>query len=448
MGLRVKSTNWVEEIKRQREEITEEIARELSNNYPDLFSGGTLSGEKRQEVEKIVRDTVYLRKDLQPGEHDEVINSIIGQMTGYGPLEPFFTNIGAEEITEVNVNPSADGKPKVFYIKNGEQLFAGNHYFRDNDELTRFCQKICEDIGRTFTDESPEVDAWMADGSRVNVTGFKMSPLGTSLSIRKSPLVRPPMPMPKLVDSETFPYFVMNLLIDLIVHGHANAGFFGRTDSGKTTFLRALCEYINKMERVIIGETSYEVSLPNHPNVINYVEVTIGGKQVKTMTDICKTILRNNPDRAIVGEIRGGEAVAASEIAESISSGFMTTGHAENVKDLRSRLPKMFAGGGMRLDKDMIDEQLRTMFDFLVFLDKDFSEKKTLMSIVEVTDEGYKTIIRFDEEEFNRTNGNTRRWIYENPVSRERLNRLAFRGANIKDEYREVHKTELYVDDE
>lgn len=435
--------DWLEEIERQKEAIIEEIATQLTRDHPEIFSG-SLDGA-RLDVDSLVRNAVFTRKDLTPDEKEEAVRSIIGQLTGYGPLQNFFTGPGAEEITEVVVNPTPQG-PKVFYGMRGRQHPAPGAYFKTNEEVTRFAQKICEDSGRPFTADSPIVDAWLRDGSRLSVIGFKASPLGTALTIRKSPLVRPPLPLPALVKSGMMPQFAADLLVDLIVKGHANLGVFGRTDSGKTTVLRSLGEQIDHDERVIIGETSFELSLPSLPNCVNMVEVTYGGQKLVDLARICEVINRSNPDRAIVGEIRGGEVVAASEIAESISGGYWTTGHAGGVDELRSRLPKMFYRGGMPLPKEYVDEQLRAMFHFLVFLDKSYDGKRTLMSIVEVTGEGYRTILRFDEEEFARTRGKVRQWVYEAPVTPERLGRLAFRGAAVKPEYEQVHERFLYAE--
>lgn len=435
--------DWLEEIERQKEAIIEEIATQLTRDHPEIFSG-SLDGA-RLDVDSLVRNAVFTRKDLTPDEKEEAVRSIIGQLTGYGPLQNFFTGPGAEEITEVVVNPTPQG-PKVFYGMRGRQHPAPGAYFKTNEEVTRFAQKICEDSGRPFTADSPIVDAWLRDGSRLSVIGFKASPLGTALTIRKSPLVRPPLPLPALVKSGMMPQFAADLLVDLIVKGHANLGVFGRTDSGKTTVLRSLGEQIDPDERVIIGETSFELSLPSLPNCVNMVEVTYGGQKLVDLARICEVINRSNPDRAIVGEIRGGEVVAASEIAESISGGYWTTGHAGGVDELRSRLPKMFYRGGMPLPKEYVDEQIRAMFHFLVFLDKSYDGKRTLMSIVEVTGDGYRTIIRFDEEEFARTRGKVRRWVYETPVTLERLGRLAFRGADVKPEYERVHEKHFYAE--
>jgi len=443
LSLKVKS-NWEQVLKNQKEETKEDIVQQLSQEHKDLFSYA-LSEEKRKEAEEKVRKVVFARADIAPGEHKEYITSIMGQLSGYGPMEPFFRDDEkTREITEVSVNPAGDGKPKVFYEIYGRREFAGTNYFENNEDLTRFCQKICEDIGKSFTPDMPMVDAWMPDGTRVSISGFKVSPLGTEITFRKSPLLRPKLPLPALVKSGTFPHFVSDLMVDLLVAGHANLGICGRTNSGKTTTLRAMGEHIDRRERVIIAETSFELSFPHLPECINLVEVGHGENKIVTMADICAAILRKNPDRIILGEIRAGEIVAGSELAEASSGGFWTNLHVADVNDLRSRLPKMFQWGGMKLLPEMVDNQIRTMFHFLLFQDKGEDDSRVLMELVEVTKDGYNTIIRFDKEEFAKTGKH--RWIYENPVTPQRLGQLAFRGAKLKPEYEKVHEKYLHIE--
>jgi pilus assembly protein CpaF len=438
--LEIASDDWSKQIEQEREQIVSELALQISRDNPNLFSD-SLVGNSYTRVESIIRAAVLTRQDLMPDEIDCVVTGIMGQATGYGPLAEFFVGADAQEITEVMVNPTATG-PVVFYGKHGRPWKAEGTYFRDNEEVSRYCQKICEDIGRPFTEDSPMVDAWLKDGSRIAVMGYKVSPLGPALTIRKSPLVRPPLPLSVLVENGTMPRLAADLLVDMLVKGHANLGVFGRTDSGKTAVLRSLGSFIDPIERVIIGETSYELSFPNLKNCINLTEVVYGAEKIVNMTMICEAINRNNPDRALVSEIRGAEIVAASEIAESTSGGFWTTGHAGGVNELRSRIPKMFARGGMALTREYVDEQIRSMFHFLIFLDKDSAGNRVLMSVVEVTDDGYALIIRFDEDEF--AHAGKRRWIHENPISSSRLSRLAFRGADVKPEYEAVKEKYLY----
>ena len=436
--------NWVEHVELQKEQIIDQIASQLSREHPELFNGGFLSNSKRSEAEAFIRKAVLTRKDLSPQDADEVVSIIVGQSTGYGVLQEFFLP-GAEDITEIFINPTTDG-PKVFYSKHGRPWPATKQYFRNNDEVLRYCQKICDDAQRPFSEGSPIVDAWLKDGSRLAVVGFRASPLGVAATIRKSPTSRPPMPLEKLVEFEMLPPLAANTLVDLLVKGRANIGVFGRTDSGKTTFLRALGLHIDPMDRTFIAETSFEMYMPNLPNCINLVEVVYGNDIIVNMIMLCGLMNRNNPDRAIVSEIRSREIIAASQIASSTSGGFWTTGHAGDVNGLRTRLFGMFLDAGVQLPKDFLDEVIASMFHFVVFVDKETitpQRKRTLMSIVEITPNGYETIISFDRDEFASSGGKNRRWIYHKPVSKDMLSRLAFSGANIKPEYEKVQEKYL-----
>ncbi|KUK11509.1 MAG: Type II secretion system protein E [Clostridia bacterium 41_269] len=437
--------DWLSHIERERERIIDEIALDLATRHPEIFENLSLKESNYDEVREIVRSAVLTRKDLAPDEIDIVVEAILGQSTGYGVLQEFFVGEEAKEITEVFINPSADGIPKVFYGRRGRTWPAGKQYFKSNEEVLRYCQKICEDAGRPFTEDSPIVDAWLKDGSRLAVIGFKASPLGIAATIRKSPVTRPPMPLERLVENKMLPQFVADMIVDLLVKGHANLGIFGRTDSGKTTFMRALALHIDPIDRVFIAETSFEIYMPNLPNCVNLVEVVYGDKTIVDMTQLCKTMNRNNPDRAIVGELRSKEIIAASQMASSTSGGFWTTGHAGSINDLRTRLFGMFLDGGVQLPRNFLDEQIASMFDFVIFLDKEKitedekGRRRLLMSVVEVIPgKGYRTIIEFDTQAFAESGGKVMRWKYVNPISEEKLAKLVFAGGKMRDEYAKV----------
>lgn len=436
--------DWIEHDRREKERIVEEVAAQLHRERPELFDG-SLFGSRRLDAEAMVRQAVLARSDIAPDEVDEIVSAILAQASGYGVLQEFFTP-EALEVTEVFINPTRDG-PKVWYGKHGRSWPAEKRYFASDEEALRYCQKICEDAGRPFTADAPIVDAWLRDGSRVNVIGFKASPLGTAATIRKSPVTRPPMPLEKLVEFGMMPRFVADFLVDVLVKGHANLGVFGRTDSGKTTLLRALGLGIDPAERTFVAETSFELFFPNLENCVNLVEVVYGDQTIVDMSMLCRTMNRSNPDRAIVGEIRGREIIAASQMASSTSGGFWTTGHAGDVNSLRTRLFGMFLEGGVQLPRGFLDEVVASMFHFLIFVDKETitpERKRTLMSVVEVTPRGYATVFRFDAERFAATKGKERRWVYERPVSEERLALLAFRGAEVRPEYAEAKDRYLY----
>jgi len=440
--------SWEEVVGNEQEQIIEEIAEEITQKNPGIFGNSSMTPEEYRAIEQLVRTAVASHPKVSPVEVSEIVTVIMGQASGYGPLQPFFVGKNSLEVTEVMVNPSTAG-PRAFYGRKGKLHPIPKTLFRSNKEVTEFVQKICEDTGRFFGEDRPIVDAWLRDGSRLAAMGFKAAPLGTAFTIRKSPLVRPPMPLHVLVENGMFPAFVARLMVEAVIKGHSNFGVFGRTDSGKTTVLRAMGNLFDPGERVIVGETSFELSFPHLPNLINLVEVGYADKKIITMTVICEAILRNNPDRAVVGEIRGGEVVAASEIAESTSGGFCTTGHAGSIRDFCTRLPKMFERGGMKLPLEHVNNQVRSMFDFLFFFDKAFDGKRTLLTVVEVTDDPvnpFNTIIRFDEDEFASTNGKVRRWIYENPVTQKRLSRLAFRGAKNIAKFSEIKEKYITCD--
>lgn len=445
MVLEFDSTDWLEHEEKQKEKIIEDIARELTQNNPDIFTSSKVFADKKA-IEAIIRQAVLKRSDLTPEEKEEVVTTIMGQATGYGVLQDFFEP-QASEITEIFINPTKDG-PRVFYSMRGRTWPAKKQYFKDNEEVLRYCQKICDSVGRPFTEDASIVDAWLPDGSRIAVIGFKTSPLGVAATIRKSPLTRPPMPLEKLVENQMLPQFVADMLVNLLVHGHANLGVFGRTDSGKTTFLRALGLHIDPQERTFIAETSFEMFMPHLENCINLVEVSYGDRTIVDMSQLCRTMNRNNPDRAIVGEIRSKEIIAASQIASSTSGGFWTTGHAGDINSLRTRLWGMFMDGGVNLPKEFLDEVVASMFHFVVFVDKETispERKRTFMELVEVIPgEGYRTIIKFDAHAFAESKGKERRWVYANPITEERLSMLAFRGAKVLPEYERVHEKYLY----
>lgn len=460
--LEFESTDWIAVVQRTKEEIIEDIASSIAKENPDLFEK-EIVGEYAEAIKARIRQSVMTVKDLTPEEKEEAVATILGQLSGYGPLQELFTPgekiglldekgerviVDAQEITEIFINPNKNGQPRTFCSYRGRAWKTEKEYFRDDEEVLRYCQRICDRAKRQFTEDSSIVDAWLPDGTRLAAVGFKTSPLGVVATLRKSPLTRPPMPMSQLVGYNMLPEFAANMIRDLLVKGRANIGVFGRTDSGKTTFLRAMANDIDPIDRVFIGETSFEMYMPHLPNCVNLVEVVYGDKTIVDMTQICRTMNRNNPDRAILGEIRGKEIVAASQMAASTSGGFWTTGHAGGIRDLRTRMFGMFLEAGIQLPMDFLDEIIASMFDFIIFLDKETKtqdRRRTLMEIVEVAPEGYRPIIKFDYAEFLKSGGKVRQWKYEKPISDDMLGKLAFAGGIVKPEYQTNKGNEILM---
>lgn len=445
-GLSFSSTNFKEHIEAEREKIVQEIASDLHKTNPQIFQEG-IDPNNWHVVEALVKEAVLTKNQLIPGEAEMIVKNIIGQATGWGPLIEFVVGRpDAEEITEIQIVPKGKNPPDLFFCKHGRPIYAGNQYFKDShDDVLKFCRKIVEASGRELIKDAPIVDAWMKDMSRLAVAAFDVCPQGVAATIRKSPLTRPPIPLEAMVKNGTLPQIFYEMVRDLLIPGGASISVNGRTDSGKTTLLKAIYSFINPKERAIIGETSFEMFLPHLPNCINMIEVVVGGKKIVTMTDICQSANRNNPDWFVVSEIRGPEIGPAFTIAESLSGKFGSTFHAGGVREFRSKIFKLLPQGGINLPMEYVDSQIQSVFHFLIFTDKDAHDKRTLMELVEVTEDGYETILKFDEDEYAATQGRVRRWIYNKPISKSRLARLAFRGAQNIDAYTQVKEKYHYA---
>lgn len=268
--------------------------------------------------------------------------------------------------------------------------------------------------------------------------GPRVSHLGIAGNIRKSPFTRPAIDLEKLVSWGMFPEFFMRLLVDVVIKGQAKLAVCGRTDTGKTTILRSMGLHINPSDRVIIAEPSFELAFPNLPHCLNLVEVRDGKNVLVDMSDLCRVVNRSNPDHAIISEILGREIVPASQIAASTSGLFWTTLHAGNLSDFMNRIHGMYFEGGMQLDKDFLFQKIQSMFNFILFVDKDRFKKRGMLSFYEVTSDGFNPIISFDTASFISSAGAKRQWIYRNLISKQKLEELAFRGADIKPEYTEI----------
>ncbi|TEB04700.1 Type IV secretion system protein PtlH [Pelotomaculum schinkii] len=448
---------WAEKIQRDKENIIEDLSKNIRKEHSWLVTK-KLVGDDYDRAREIVKTAVFNNRELLHEERLETIQHVMGRLTGYGPLQELFVGrvhvpgigtkdgmVNANEITEIMIVPAPDNKPPiVFFGCRGRRFYAGNHYFHDNQHLLQYCQKICDDSERSLITDSPIQDAWLKDGTRVNVIAFGASPLGPTVTMRKSPLLRPPLPMEELVKSNMLPEFAARLCRDVLNKGYAKVGIFGRTDSGKTTFMKAFALFYPPTKRIIIAETSYEFFLPGFDNCLNLVEVISGGKVIVDMTMLCNAINRSNPDISVVGELRSKEIVAALQIAASTNC-FLTTGHAGSISDLRIRIAGMHRDAGIELPRDSLDETISTLSDFIIFFGKETKtqeEKRTMMSMEEVIPGGYRTIIRFDFDEFAASG--KRQWIYENTISKEMLSHLAFQGAELLPEYKEIKQKYLY----
>ncbi len=298
---------------------------------------------------------------------------------GLGILGKIITDT---DITEVMIN----GYNRIFVEKSGRLMQLDEHFESDED-LIRIVQKFVSEMDRTIDAGNPIVDARLEDGSRVHVVFPPVALSGPTVTIRRFP--KNPMTMEKLLGYGAITPEAVDFLRKLVVSRH-NIFIAGGTGSGKTTFLNALSNFIPQWERVITIEDSAELQIRNVPNLVSLETRKANSKEANEITirDLIKASLRMRPDRIIVGEVRGEEALDMLQAMNTGHDGSLSTGHANSPEGMLSRLETMVLTGSADLPLDAIRMQISSAVDYIVHLSRlrDFSRK--VMSITEVT--GYE----------------------------------------------------------
>ncbi len=282
-----------------------------------------------------------------------------------------------EEITEIMIN----GPYQIFYEKGG-QIFPWKEGKLSPDKLSDVIQQIAGSANRTVNEASPIVDTRLPDGSRVNVVLNPVSIDGSAISIRK--FSREPMTLKKLVELESISREAAEFLILLVRAGY-NIFVSGGTGSGKTTFLNALSEHIPVTQRVITIEDSAELQMKRIPNLIR-LETRISngsGSEAITIRDLIRTALRMRPDRIIVGEVRGPEALDMLQSFNTGHDGSLSTGHANSCEDMISRLETMTLMA-MDLPMEAVRRQIASGIDIMVHLGRMRDRSRKVLRICEI----------------------------------------------------------------
>ena len=299
------------------------------------------------------------------------------------------------EITEIMVN----GADHIFYEKKG-RLFASDRKFTSKEKLNDVIQQIAAGNNRMVNEASPIVDTRLPDGSRVNVVLSPISIDGSAVSIRKFP--SKPLEMEDLIRMGTVSEEAAELLKILVCAGF-NLFISGGTGSGKTTVLNALSQYIPKEERIITIEDSAELQLIGKPNLVRLETRNANTEGVLPITirDLIRTALRMRPNRLIIGECRGAEALDVLQAMNTGHDGSLSTGHANSCQDMLSRLETMVLMG-MELPLPAIRSQIASGIDVLVHLGRMRDGSRKILAITELAE--YKDgeirlndIYRFEE---------------------------------------------------
>ncbi len=300
-----------------------------------------------------------------------------------------------ETITEIMIN----GTQNIFYERNGRILQSGKR-FLSKDKLEDVVQQIAAGSNRLVTEASPIVDARLQDGSRVNVVLDPIALDGPIVTIRK--FSKEAITMEQLISWNSVSEEVLEFLAGLVAAGY-NIFISGGTGSGKTTFLNALSQYIPKTERIITIEDNAELKIQDVPNLVRLEarNANVEGTGAVTIRDLIRSALRMRPDRIVVGEVRGEEAIDMLQALNTGHDGSLSTGHANSPQDMLSRLETMVLMG-MELPLPAIQRQIASGIDLIVHLGRLRDRSRKVLEASEVL--GYedgeirlKTLYKFVE---------------------------------------------------
>jgi pilus assembly protein CpaF len=287
-----------------------------------------------------------------------LLQEIADDVLGYGPIDPF---LGDPDVTEVMVNG-----PHQVWIERAGLLSRTEARFVDETHLERIIEKIVGQVGRRIDESAPMVDARLPDGSRVNAVVHPLAIGGPFLTIRKFAV--DPFTAEDLVANHTMSEQVVGL-VRRLVHGKLNVIVSGSTGSGKTTLLNVLSSFIPDSERIVTVEDAAELRL-NQMHVLSLESrpPNLEGTGQVTIRDLVRNTLRMRPDRIVVGEVRGGEALDMLQAMNTGHDGSLTTVHSNSPRDTLSRIETMVLMAGMDLPVRAIREQVASAVDVIVHL--------------------------------------------------------------------------------
>ncbi len=362
-----------------REEQLQDWAARIRKRVIEELPLHSLDNEQlRLQVEDMVRaqaGNLYLRIEERVWLVDQVCNSI----RGFGLLDSIITD---DMITEVMIN----GPDNIFIEKDG-RLTRLEKRFENEKRLEDVIQRIVGLAGREVNQSNPICDTRLPDGSRVNVVLPPVALCGPTITIRK--FSKTPMSVEKLIAYGSISREIARKL-QLLVEAKYNIFISGGTGSGKTTFLNALSNYIPKDERVITIEDSAELQIHGIENLVSLEtrNANASGAGAITIRDLIKSSLRMRPERIVVGEVRGGEALDMLQAMNTGHDGSLSTGHANSTEDMLSRLETMVLQGAEGLPLEAIRQQIGSALDIIIHLSRMSDKTRKTLEITEVV--GYR----------------------------------------------------------
>lgn len=354
------------------QQLVAEIKKYVSMNLPL----SELTNEQLQEkVEEIAENQFFPGQYISIQQRIAIVEQVYSSIRGFGLLDAIISD---DTITEVMIN----GPENVFIEKNG-RVTKLDRQFESQRKLEDIIQRIVGLAGREVNQANPICDTRLPDGSRVNVVLPPIALCGPTVTIRK--FSKDPMTIEKLIRYGSITQEIADKL-ELLVKAKYNIFICGGTGSGKTTFLNALSNYIPKDERVITIEDSAELQIEGVENLVRMEtrNANASGAGEITIRDLIKSSLRMRPERIVVGEVRGGEALDMLQAMNTGHDGSLSTGHANSTQDMLSRLETMVLQGANGLPLEAIRQQIASALDIIIHLSRLRDKSRKTMEICEV----------------------------------------------------------------
>jgi pilus assembly protein CpaF len=350
----------VHQREQQLEEVRQKMHQFVIHELGPLLTDQRVSeAELRRQVdEQLLRALSQERFALTVAERQVLVQSVTDDVLGYGPIDQLLRD---DTITEVMVNG-----PTMVYVERSGKLTLTDVKFVDETHLRRIIDKIVSQVGRRVDEANPMVDARLPDGSRVNVVVHPLSIGGPFMTIRK--FSKDPYTVDDLINFGSFTPQVAHF-INQCVKGRLNIVVSGGTGTGKTTLLNVLSSFIPGDERIVTVEDAKELQLhQQHVLPMEARPPNIEGKGEVKIRDLVRNSLRMRPDRIVVGEIRGGEALDMLQAMNTGHDGSITTVHSNSPRDTLSRVETLTLMAGMDLPVRVIREQMASALDMIVHL--------------------------------------------------------------------------------
>ena len=353
------------------EQFVERLKNEVMNNFPLKELSDNELREKIENLVEIRLANVYVSIEQRVAIAEQIYSSI----RGFGLLDSIMTD---DNITEVMING-----PKNIFVEEAGKVRKIERTFESERKLRDVIQRIVAQAGREVTEANPIVDTRLPNGSRVNVVLPPISLNGSIVTIRK--FSKEPMTMKKLIEYGSLNEGIASLL-ELLIRARYNIFVCGGTGSGKTTFLNALSNFIPKDERIITIEDSAELQIEGVQNLVSLEtrNANSSGAGEVNIRDLIKSSLRMRPDRIIVGEVRGGEALDMLQAMNTGHDGSLSTGHANSTFDMMNRLETMVLQGAEGLPLMAIRQQIGSALDIVIHLSRLRDHSRKTMEITEV----------------------------------------------------------------